>query len=90
VDSRKPSKDEALLVSVAESVGSTLGTLAAKANAFQKALTPGAKPGKRRPARAKGASRKRKGGGKRTGGTPVSRTRTSTRRGRERRTGRRP
>jgi hypothetical protein len=48
VDSQKPSRDETLLVSVAESVGSTLGTLAAKATAFQKALTPNGKPRKRR------------------------------------------
>jgi hypothetical protein len=62
VDSQKPSRDEALLVSVAESVGSTLGVLAAKANAVQKALTPGGKPNKRRAAKAatKRAPRKRK------------------------------
>jgi hypothetical protein len=48
----KPSRDEALLMSVAESVGSTLGTLAAKATAFQKAITPGAKPRKRRSVKA--------------------------------------
>lgn len=72
-------------MSVAESVGSTLGTLAAKANAFQKALIPGAKQSKRRTVRAKGASRKRKGRGKRTGGTRVSRARASTRRDQERR-----
>jgi hypothetical protein len=47
VDSQKPSRDEALLMSVAESVGSTLGVLAAKANAFQKAITPGIKQRKR-------------------------------------------
>jgi hypothetical protein len=35
----KRTKDSALLISVAESIGSTLGTLAAKANAAQKALT---------------------------------------------------
>lgn len=33
------SKDEALLVSVAESIGSTLGTIAAKANAAPKVLS---------------------------------------------------
>ena len=62
MDSQKPSRDEALLVSVAESVGSTLGTLAAKATAFQKALTPGAKSRKRRRTKtaAKPAARKRK------------------------------
>jgi hypothetical protein len=51
MDSHKPSRDEALLMSVAESVGSTLGTLAAKANAFQKAITPGGKQRKRRTAK---------------------------------------
>ena len=35
----KRTKDEALLISVAESIGSTLGAFAAKANAAQKALT---------------------------------------------------
>ena len=66
MDSQKPSRDEALLVSVAESVGSTLGTLAAKATAFQKALTPGAKPRKRRrsKAAAKPTARKRKPAGR--------------------------
>jgi hypothetical protein len=48
----KPSRDEALLMTVAESVGSTLGTLAAKASAFQKAITPGAKRRKRRSIKA--------------------------------------
>jgi hypothetical protein len=69
VESQKLSRDEALLVSVAESVGSTLGTLAAKANAFQRALTPGAKR-KRRTAKsaAKHTARKRK---------PATRKRTS-------------
>jgi hypothetical protein len=33
-------KDEALLISMAESIGSTLGSIAAKADAAQKALTP--------------------------------------------------
>ena len=53
----KPSRDEALLMSVAESVGSTLGTLAAKATAFQKAITPGAKARKRRSIKAAVKSR---------------------------------
>jgi hypothetical protein len=39
VDSHKASKDEAILTSVAESIGSTLGTIAAKAGAVQKAFT---------------------------------------------------
>jgi hypothetical protein len=37
--SGKHSKDEGLLLSVAESIGSTLGTIAAKADAAQKAIT---------------------------------------------------
>jgi hypothetical protein len=37
--SRKPTKDKAILVSLAESIGSTLGSIAAKADATQKALT---------------------------------------------------
>jgi hypothetical protein len=36
--SHKPTKTESLLVNLAESVGSTLGTLAAKADAAQKAI----------------------------------------------------
>jgi hypothetical protein len=35
----KSPKDQALLISVAESIGSTLGAIAAKADAAQKALT---------------------------------------------------
>jgi hypothetical protein len=33
-------KDKALLISMAESIGSTLGSIAAKADATQKALSP--------------------------------------------------
>jgi hypothetical protein len=54
VDSRKASKDEAILTSVAESIGSTLGTIAAKAGAVQKVLTDKvahAKPRMRRAAK---------------------------------------
>ena len=39
MESHRPSKDEAILTNVAESIGSTLGTIAAKAGAVQKALT---------------------------------------------------
>ena len=39
VDSHKAAKDEAILTSVAESIGSTLGTIAAKAGTVQKAFT---------------------------------------------------
>ena len=38
MDSHKDSRDEAILTSVAESIGSTLGTIAAKAGAVQKAF----------------------------------------------------
>lgn len=37
--SHKPTKTESLLVNLAESIGSTLGTLAAKADAAQRAIT---------------------------------------------------
>ena len=36
---QKSSKDQALLITVAESIGSTLGAIAAKADAAQKAIT---------------------------------------------------
>ncbi len=35
----KPPKDQALLITVAESIGSTLGAIAAKADAAQKAIS---------------------------------------------------
>jgi len=55
MDSHKTAKDEAILTSVAESIGATLGTIAAKAGSVQKALTEkvaGAKPRVRRAAKA--------------------------------------
>jgi len=39
VKPHKSSKDQALLISVAESIGSTLGAIAAKADAAQKAIS---------------------------------------------------
>jgi hypothetical protein len=39
VDTHKTQKDEAILTSVAESIGSALGTIAAKAGAVQKTFT---------------------------------------------------
>ena len=39
MDSHRASRNEAILTSVAESIGSTLGTIAAKAGAVQKAFT---------------------------------------------------
>lgn len=65
MDSHRPAKDEAILTSVAESIGATLGTIAAKAGSVQKALTErvaGAKPVARRAAKAvvaKAAGKKR-------------------------------
>jgi hypothetical protein len=38
MDSQRPAKDEAILTSVAESIGATLGTIAAKAGSVQKTL----------------------------------------------------
>jgi hypothetical protein len=55
VDSHRPAKDEAILTSVAESIGATLGTIAAKAGSVQKALTDKVtttKPGARRAPKA--------------------------------------
>jgi hypothetical protein len=63
VDSHKASKDEAILTSVAESIGSTLGTIAAKAGAVQKAFTDKvseAKPGVRRAAKRAAAAVKKR------------------------------
>ena len=51
MDSKRASRDETILTSVAESIGATLGTLAAKAGAVQKELkqkVTGAKPSVRR------------------------------------------
>lgn len=39
MDSHKASRNEPILTSVAESIGSTLGTIAAKAGAVQRAFT---------------------------------------------------
>jgi hypothetical protein len=55
VDSHRPAKDEAILTTVAESIGATLGTIAAKAGSVQKALSKkvaDAKPVVRRAAKA--------------------------------------
>ena len=55
--SRKSSSHEGeMLLSVAESIGSALGSLAAKASAAKRALTPG-KPARKRVARAKGTGK---------------------------------
>jgi hypothetical protein len=62
----KRTKDEALLINVAESIGSTLGTIAAKADAAQKALTRSSaahiveREGKKLMRKTKGVARKTK------------------------------
>jgi hypothetical protein len=61
---RSHAKDAALLTSLAESIGSALGTIAAKANAAQKALSGSSavhvaeREGKRLARRSKRAARK--------------------------------
>jgi hypothetical protein len=64
VDSQRSSKNDAILTSVAESIGATLGTIAAKAGSVQKVLTDkvtGVKPKARRVAKSvvKKVTRKR-------------------------------
>jgi hypothetical protein len=62
VNNQRPSRDETILKSMAESIGATLGTIAAKAGSVQKELTrkvTGAKTrvrraSSRRPKRLKG------------------------------------
>ena len=63
--SHTPSRGEPILTSVAESIGSTLGTIAAKAGAVQKAFTkakaPAGKPLKRNARKSKSSRTKRRG-----------------------------
>ena len=79
MDSRRTAKDEAILTSVAESIGATLGTIAAKAGSVQKALTEkvaGAKPRARRAVKeAKAVVKKRAS----TRGSRVRKTRAAGR-----------
>jgi hypothetical protein len=64
--SRKHTKDETILVSLAESIGSTLGSLAAKANATQKALSkPNVTSSAKRMVRGLKHKTKLSGGGRR-------------------------
>ena len=79
MDSHRPSKDEAILTNVAESIGSTLGTIAAKADAVQKALTKkvaAVKPQARR-AVNRAVSKRTRARGKRA---PARRSATASRR----------
>ena len=57
---RKPGKREPLLNTVAQTIGSTLGVIAAKADAVQKAVIPARKSAR---ARAPKAASKRSGAG---------------------------
>lgn len=59
MDSHRSSKEQAILTSVAESIGSTLGTIAAKAESVQKAFTrkTAAAPRVRRAAKSTGKKR---------------------------------
>ena len=84
---RKPSGDAAasgetpLLNTVAEKIGSTLGVIAAKAGAVQKAVTPG----KQKPAKVRRRRRARKA----SSSKGIARVkRSATMRRRSRRTGR--
>lgn len=67
---KSPEKDEGLLVSVAESIGSTLGSLAAKASAAQKSFGKSTAAVVRKVAPAK-----RKTSGKKTSGRRVQKSR---------------
>jgi len=81
VDSHRPSKDEAILTSVAESIGSTLGTIAAKAGAVQKMLTKKVAAAKPRVRRAvKKAAKGRTNRGKRAGNTRAALSRRRAKR----------
>lgn len=81
MDSHRPSKDEAILTSVAESIGSTLGTIAAKAGAVQKMLTKKVAAAKPRVRRAvKKAAKGRTNRGKRAGNTRAALSRRRAKR----------
>src|ERR1700737_3334967 len=79
----KRTKDGALLTSVAESIGSTLGTIAAKANAAPKALTRSSaartmeREGRKLDRKSEGVARKTKNAAARN----LKRSRLATRRG---------
>ena len=77
MDSHRTAKDEAILTSVAESIGAALGTIAAKAGSVQKVLTDkvaGAKTEVRRAAKTVGKKKVRARAGL------TRKTRRSTRR----------
>jgi histone H1/5 len=59
-DTTKPEQFEEVLTSVAESIGSTLGNIAAKANAAKEALTPSSATQRKVVKRAKAVERRAK------------------------------
>jgi len=59
-DTTKPEQFEEVLTSVAESIGSTLGNIAAKANAAKEALTPSPATQRKVVKRAKAVERRAK------------------------------
>ena len=73
-DEKSPAKDEGLLVSVAESIGSTLGILVNKASAAQKSLGKTAASTARKITSAKRS--KRASGTKRASGKRTAKRRT--------------
>ena len=82
MDSQRSSKDQAILTSVAESIGSTLGTIAAKAGSVQKALRKKVMPIKVRARRVAKGTKGTKGTAKK--GTGGRRPRTGSAATRER------
>jgi hypothetical protein len=68
-------KDESLLTSVAETIGSTLGTIVAKANAAQEAL--GNKPVVKKVLRKKPRVRRRPAGKRRAAGFSKAKSKTA-------------
>jgi hypothetical protein len=80
--SHKPSASDSMLTSVAESIGATLGTLAAKADALQKALV---KPSERKNRGIPQKSNARKSTRGRRGRRPATARTSSKRRSKARR-----
>jgi hypothetical protein len=78
MDSRRPAKDEAILTGIAESIGATLGTIAAKASSVQKTLADKVTEVKPRVRRATKAVAK-KGANLRPARARVGKTRAASR-----------
>ena len=80
MEGHRPAKDEAILTSVAESIGATLGTIAAKAESMQKALSDKVSTAKTRARQSAKAITKKKRAN--AGSRRVRRTKSSSRRAR--------